>query len=767
MRERDHLGSNWLFFKGDAADADRYAFDDQEWQKVNVPHDFSIEGPFDKNNIMWAGYLPKGIAWYRKYIEFDNYQPGKKYFIEFEGVFRNSSVWVNGELLQTHRYGYTGFICDLTPYLYADKPNVLAVKVDNPDTFNESSDDREGWWYEGCGIFRNVWLISTGLLHVAKWGTFVTTPSISESEATVNIKTTLQNDAEHGQQYTLETDIADSEGNIITTLKNNGSIPSGGSEDIVQIAAIANPNLWSPDSPYLYNANTKVIVDGEISDTYRTPFGIRWYEFTSDKGFFLNGKHMQLRGMCIHHDFGGLGVALPDRANYKTVEVMKEMGCNLLRSSHNDASPSLMDACDQLGLLVWAETRYLDEAEVSLPPLRDLIHRNRNHPSIICWSLANTAGSADGKLTEYLKVMNDVAHEEDPTRLTAFGCEANTDANANGFAFVTSIMGYNGGGMGIDDRDHELYPERKMLISEFSSGRGARGIYEEIESNIDSTAILGDGRILALKGQYCSIYDLCTQFELEWSHIVKRPWLAGGAMWSGIEYWGETSGWPVVTSQFGVLDLCRFPKDTYYYFLQEWTDKPMVHIFPHWNWAGKEGSIIKVWCYSNCDSVELFLNGESLGSNPRNPLGHIEWEVPYNPGAIRAQGTVNGAVVCSHEIKTTGCAAKIELSADRTVLKADNRDLSFITVSITDKDGSFVPTACDKINVKVSGSGRLIGLGSGDPRSHENPKHSSMKAFNGLLLAVVQNNGQPGEIVVSVSSEQLESRLMVLSAASG
>jgi beta-galactosidase len=408
-------------------------------------------------------------------------------------------------------------------------------------------------------------------------------------------------------------------------------------------------------------------------------------------------------------------------------------------------------------MLVWAETRYLEDEKTPVPALIDLIHRNRNHPSIICWGLANTAGSEDDTLTSCLKALNDVAHAQDPTRPTVFGCEGNTDANANGFAFVTDIMGYNGGGMGIDDRDHQLYPERKMLISEFSSGHGARGIYDEAPSGTLNKLVLGDGRVVESDSRYISIYKLCKQFEKEWTHIAERPWLAGGAMWSGFEYYGESIGWPIITSQFGVLDICRFPKDAYYYFLQEWTDEPMVHVFPHWTWPGKEGQDIDVWSYTNCGSIRLFLNGEPLGEMQRKPLTHVEWKVPYEPGLLRAEGIIDGKVICSQEIRTAGNPAQLHISADRKRISSDSMDVSFVTISIHDFDCNFVPTAASSIDVKVSGQGRLIGLSSGDPRSHENPKDSCAKAFNGLLLAIVQSTGEPGSINVTATSNGLES----------
>jgi beta-galactosidase len=397
----------------------------------------------------------------------------------------------------------------------------------------------------------------------------------------------------------------------------------------------------------------------------------------------------------------------------------------------------------------------------TITSLIDLIHRARNHPSIICWSLANTAGSDDVRLTKALQVMNECVKKEDPTRPTAFACEENGDANKSGFALVTDIMGYNGGGMGKDDKDHELYPLRKMMISEFSSGRGARGNYKSEPVGETKTEKLGDGRVVSRTGHLTSIYDLCLSHEKEWRHIAERPFMAGGCMWSGIEYTGETNGWPVVTSQFGVLDLCRFKKDTYYYYLQEWTDKPMVHIFPHWNW--NKGDTINVWCYSNCTEVELFLNGKSLGRKTKVPLGHIEWKVPFQSGILSAEGLNNNKAVAGMQIKTAGKPSLIKTSADRNIIKADGNDLSFITVTVCDKDGNMVPTADNLVEVQVSG-GKLLGVCSGDPIAHDAPASGKIKIFNGMLLAVVQSNEHPGKILVTVKSEGLTSNLIDINA---
>jgi len=743
--------------------AEMPAYDDSEWKSVDIPHDWRISQEYNENNPPNNGFLPRGIAWYRKILKISPDYSGSKISIEFDGVFRNCTVWVNGKKAGSHLSGYTGFVLDITDLVdFNSAGNLLAVLVDDlhSDRGTGNRGGSEGWWYEGFGIYRHVKLVVTAPVYVSTWGTFVHTENVTEKSALVKVKTTISNETDKVQNIVVNTIFFSPKGKQIALLSGKLSIGAKSSSDIGQESNIANPDLWSPANPEIYKINTEILVNGVTADSYATPFGIRWFDFTSDKGFFLNGKHLQLRGMCIHHDFGGLGSALPDRAVYKTVEDAKNMGVNLIRSSHNDASPALMRACDELGMLLWAETRYLGSDDNAISSLTDLIRRARNHPSIICWSLANTAGSDDIRWTKALQAMNDCAKNEDPSRPTAFACEGNGDANKSGFALVTDIMGYNGGGMGIDDRDHELYPDRKMLISEFSSGRGARGIYKK-EDVGTKTETLGDGRVVSRTSQLTSIYDLCLSHEKEWRHIAERPFLAGGFMWSGIEYVGETNGWPVVTSQFGVLDLCRFEKDAYYYYLQEWTNKPMVHIFPHWNWH--KDDTVKVWSYSNCDNTELFLNGKSLGKKPKVPLGHIEWNVPFQEGVISARGYNNNKFAAEMQIKTAGVPEKLKASADRKIIKDDGNDLSFIKVTVCDKGGNMVSTADNIVKIEVTG-GKLLGVCSGNPMAHDDPTSGKIKAFNGMLLAVVQSSEHNKKIVVSVKSQGLTDDMVIIDA---
>ncbi|TAN14567.1 MAG: DUF4982 domain-containing protein [Chitinophagaceae bacterium] len=770
-RQIINIDRHWKFHEGRLSDAQAIDFNDAEWEIVNVPHDWRIHEQYNKNNRRLSGYLPKGIGWYRKYLDIKPEYADKRIFVSFDGVFRNSTVWVNGKEAGWHLSGYTGFVLDITKLInFHSGKNVLTVLVDNVDSNklvrphpqSEYGPGHEGWWYEGYGIYRHVNLIITNPVHVDTWGTFVYTKNDSRQSADVFIKTIIANQANTAHHIVVSSSIIDSRGKQMSSVSGKYTIGAGGHLEIRQETAVKNPRLWSPDHPNLYTVITKIISESKLSDVYKTPLGIRWFRFTADSGFFLNGNHLQLRGMNIHASFGGLGTALSDRANYYDIESAKKMGCNIIRSAHNDPSPSLIEACDKLGMLLWAETRYLGKDTFALATLHDMIKRDRNHPAIICWSLANNSGRNNLNLTEMLKVMNTLAKKMDPTRPTTFGCEANGDPNWTGFACVTDLMGYNGGGMNRDDKDHINYPNRKMLISEYSSGTGVRGNYRGRIAGKYKTDTLGDGRIFHT-GYLYSEYDLCRSHEEEWSHIAKRPWLAGGMMWSGFEYLGESMGWPVVTSQFGVFDVARFKKDAYYYYLQEWTKKPMVHIFPSWNWD-KRDSIIDVWCYSNCNEVELFLNGKSLGKKKKVPLSHIQWKVPYESGILSAKGyNANGKVIAQTEVRTARNPYQLTAKTDRSIIKANGNDLSFITIKVCDKNGTIVPHANNMIHVKVMG-GKLVGVCSGSPVDHTDPASTNMHAFNGMLLAIVQGEDHPGKILIQVSSDDLKPCTLVVKA---
>lgn len=763
VRQVVNIDKHWRFHEGDLPGAYLPGFQDADWENVDVPHDWRIHDHYSKDNERRNAYLPTGVGWYRKILDVKPAYEGKRIYISFDGVFDNYTVWVNGKKAGYHYSGYTGCVLDITALIdFHSSENLLAVLVDDKDSSDfvksykikggsEFAPGKEGWWYEGYGIYRHVNLVITNPVHLATWGTFVYTTNDSYKSADVQMDVNITNQTSHDCRLTVKNILLDPARKQVDVVSGKYTIDANGKICAHQKTKILNPKLWSPDRPDLYAVVTEIFVGGRLDDKYETPLGIRWFTFTPDSGFFLNGKRLELRGMNIHAGFGGLGTALPDEANEYDVALAKQMGCNIIRSAHNDPSPSLMNACDSMGMLLWAETRYLGRDSTSIDALHDMIDRDRNHPSIICWSLANNSGRNDTILTNTLKTLNAVVKQEDTTRPTVFGCEANGDPNKSGFALVTDVMGYNGGGMGRDDRDHKNYPDRKMLISEFSSGTGTRGVYKEMQVGDSGKETWGDGRTVQ-KGYIYSIYDLCKWHEEEWAHIAKRPWLAGGIMWSGIEYLGETSGWPVVTSQFGVFDVARFKKDAYYYYLQEWTKKPMVYIFPHWNWDKKD-SVINVWSYSNCDKVELFLNGKSLGVKNKIPLGHIEWKVPFEPGTLLAKGyDENGKLSAQYFVKTAGKDYKLSAKTDRKIIAADGNDLCFITIKVCDQNGTMLPDANNLIHVEVKG-GRLLGLCSGDPISHTDPASSNMHAFNGMLLAIVQSKLYSGEIKIRAISD--------------
>ena len=756
------IDNQWLFRKDDGSFSDFCKF---PARTLDLPHDWCIEeGAFAKENYIHSvreeghlefrhdSYLPRGCGMYQKCLEIPQLFENQRVFLEFDGVFGESTLFVDGIKAGENSSGYTGAVYDITPFAAGKKEVTLEMHV--------SAERMQGWWYEGGGIYRHVWLIIKPDTHLVPWGIAITTPEISENSARIHVEAEVAN-AAAGSELLVE---------ILYPESGSGSkllAQTEFSKESIDLT-IDSPRLWDIDSPHCYTARI-TLKKGSDLDVEYVSFGIRYFEFTPDKGFFLNGRHLQLRGGNIHHDFGGLGTALPDRAHEKNVEVLKEMGANMIRSSHNPAAPALMDACDRMGMLLWAETRNLHTDRGAEKDLTDLIRRDRNHPSVILWSLANTAGGQEGNrnLTTMLKTLHDLAKKLDPSRPTAVGLEGNADANANGFADTVDVVGYNGGGMGgKDDRDHIAYPDRCEVISEYSSGRGARGIYKEEEFGESGIfEILGDGRKLAKNGKYCSELALLQSHAREWEHVMANPHLAGGLMWSAIEYRGETCGFPVVTSQFGVLDLCRFPKDTYYYYQMLWTPKDVLHIFPPWKREVPAGTPVELYCCSNCDSVTLELNGKVIKENEVLPKDkYTVWELPYEPGTLVAVGKKKGKEVCRTRLVTPGKAAALKITPDRPTLSAGKKDLSFLRIDVVDEKGNFVPDGAIDLEVTVSGAGVLAGLCSGDPASHEKENTPFIRTFSGSALAIVRSNSSCGEIKVSVKGSGVSSAETLLHA---
>jgi beta-galactosidase len=717
----------------------------KDWQLVNVPHDWVVENSFVKDNSLGSqpavsGYLPTGIGFYRKEFEISESDKGKKISIEFDGVFRNSTVWVNGHLMGNHLSGYTPSNYDLTDVLrYGNEgKNVILVKVD--------ASEYEGWWYEGGGIYRHVWLIKTDRLHVDRFGTYVTTPSVSSEAATVSIQTTVKNENKSAKKITLVSKIVNNKGIVFDTKTSLQTIEPFSTNVVTQTAFIQKPLLWSPETPNLYKLQTEVIDDGSIVDTYETTFGVRTVDINKN-GVFLNGKLYPVKGTCNHQDFAGIGVALPDKINWYKLKLLKEVGSNAYRCSHHPPTPELLDMCDSMGLLVLDENRFLSSSEQGLKDLSTMLYRDRNHPSIFMWSMENEEwiqGTVTG--ARILETLVTTTHKIDPSRKVT--AAMNHARNDGGYSDVLDVVGYNYGDKQLAYvKDKEKYPERAMFCTESTSFISTRGEYA---NNREKTYVSNLSKWEPGWGPFPGE---------DWADIVKYPYLGGTFVWTGFDYRGEPTPyqWPSVTSHFGFMDICGFPKDGYYAYKAAWKNTPMVHLFPHWNWPGKEGDSIKVHCYTNCEEVELFLNGKSIGKQKAVPYAKLIWGLIYKPGKLEASGYNKGKIVTKDVVETTTAPAQISLNSDCNKLKADGRDVAVIKIAIKDAKGRVVPTANNLVTFSIEGPGKIIGTGNGNPSSHEPDKASQRMAFNGYCLVLVQAEKKKGEIKLKGSSENLKS----------
>jgi len=721
-----------------------------DWREINLPHDWAVEGTFVHDNSLGSqpagsGYLPTGIGFYRKEFEIPEEDKGKKISIGFDGIFRNSTVWVNGHLLGNHHSGYTPSNYDLTDVLRygSEGKNAILVKVD--------ATQPEGWWYEGAGIYRHVWLIKTDKLHVTRFGTYVTTPSVSEAEATVDIKTTLKNEYKVVKNITLVSKIVDNKGRVLDTKTTSQSIPPFYPIEISQTGAVLKPLLWSPEAPNLYKVLTEVSENGNIVDTYETTFGIRTVEINKN-GVFLNGKLCPVKGTCNHQDFAGIGVALPDKINRYKLKLLKEMGSNGYRCSHHPPTPELLDMCDSMGMLVLDENRHLSSSEEGLNDLAIMLYRDRNHPSIFMWSMENEEamqGTVMG--ARILETLVETTHRIDPSRKVT--AAMNHARNEGGYGDVLDVVGYNYGDKQLAYvKDKEAHPDRVIFCTEGTSFVSTRGEYvNSWWPQTCSNSILWQPGWGPYPGE-------------DWADIVKYPYLGGLFVWTGFDYRGEPTPfiWPGVSSQFGIMDVCGFPKDGYYAYKAAWTNEPVVHIFPHWNWPGKEGDTVKVHCYTNCNEVELFLNGKSQGKKKAEPYKKLIWPVVYKPGKLEARGYKAGKPVTKDVVETTTNPAQIALTSDVSILKADDCDVAVIKVSIKDDKGRIVPTADNLVKFSIEGPGKIIGTGNGNPGSHEPDKAGQRMAYNGYCLVLVQSGKQAGDIRLKASSGNLKGNEVVI-----
>ena len=740
-------------------------FADSAWRTVHLPHDYVIEGAFTpKGDASHGSMIPTG-AWYRKTFTLPASDKGKALWLDFDGIYRDSIVYLNGQKLGEHPCGYTPFHYDISRVANfgSGGKNVLAIQV--------NAQKQEGWWYEGGGIYRHVWLTTTDPVHIAPWGTFVSTqlpePTANKpaERTTVTVKTTLDvpNDFNGNAAYQVICSVLDPKGESAGSAAKTITLSATGT-DVSQQLTVARPALWSIETPNLYRLHTEIRQAGRVVDQTDTPFGIRTIRFDAEKGFFLNGKPVKIKGTCNHQDFIGVGVAMPDSVLNWRVKKLKEMGSNAYRMSHNPPTSELLDACDRQGMLVMDENRHLGDTEdgkaspttpyEDLHEVASMVLRDRNHPSIIQWSMCNEEGiqgSAHG--ADIFRAMKTVVDKLDGTRPVTAAMNGGYDT-AVGISSVTDVQGINYN-PGAYDRFHRAHPEIPLYGSETASAVGARGVYDWTKFD----RYYGDPAKFLVSAFDVNAPPWAQTAQVAWKAIAERPFVAGGYVWTGFDYKGEPTpfAWPDINSNFGIMDMCGFPKDSYYYYQAWWGDKATVHLLPHWNWAGHEGQNIRVWAYGNGDRVELFLNGKSIGAQLMPKYGHVEWEVPYASGTLEARSYAGGNLVAVDKVETTGAPVGLRLTTDRKILTADSEDITMVTVDVVDAKGRIVPTADNHVSFTLTGAGQIRGVGNGDPTCHEPDQASSRSVFKGKCMVLVGANDRIGEIRLTASAPGLKS----------
>jgi beta-galactosidase len=778
---RVHVSFNegWKFALDAGDEAARPGYDDSRWRELDLPHDWSIEGEFSENNPAspGGGALPGGIGWYRKTFRVSSGEKDRRTYITFDGIYRNSEVWINGNYLGKWPYGYTTFRYELTPWLkYGEEDNVIAVKVDNSAQPNSR-------WYSGSGIYRNVWLTTTGRIAVDQWGTFITTPEVSSEAALVRVSTQVNNSTGSKATVRLETSIYDHKNRrVAKTETDQVEVPSSGTT-VTRELTIKRPGLWSVENPQLYRVVTTIRSGQLLADRYETVTGIRSFRFDSERGFILNGEPVTIRGVCNHHDLGCLGAAINTRALERQLELLKEMGCNGIRTSHNPPAPELLDLCDRMGFIVMDEafdiwkvgkTEYdyhLDFEEWHRKDIEAMVLRDRNHPSVFIWSIGNEVmeqWERDGSGEAIATDLADIVRALDDTRPVTAACNDPAPHNPVIASGALDLIGFNYRDT-LWTRFPVTFPEGRFIGTETTSALATRGSYDMPSEIIRRWPARWDQPFRDGNPDLtCSAYDNCsapwgTTHRDSWKLIRSNAFLTGMYIWTGFDYLGEPTPywWPARSSYFGIIDLAGFPKDVYWFYQSEWTDKDVLHLFPHWNW--NPGQTVDVWAFTNCDEVELFLNGTSLGrQNKSSDDLNLVWKVPFEAGTLMAVGYRNGAELMRSEVHTAGEPASLALSPDRTELKADGEDLSFITVTVTDTNGNPVPHASNLVNFSVEGPGIIAGVDNGSQTSMEPFRADHRKAFNGRCLVVVKTLKEKGEVRLTASSEGLPEATTVL-----
>ena len=787
-RDRINFDKGWRFALVDSVQMSSPEYNDAGWRLLNVPHDWAIEGDFSASAPSGnsGGALPGGVGWYRKTFTVDGADKGKLFNIDFDGVYMNAKVWINGTLLGQRPYGYSSFRYDLTPYIIYGGNNVVAVRVDNSDQPNSR-------WYSGCGIYRHVWLNKTARTHVAHWGTHV----VAEGN---KVKVDVKVDNPDNAKFAVRNTLLDHEGRVV-----------GKATGIKSVIKVSKPRLWSCESPYIYTVRTEIVVGGKVVDTYETTTGFRTFKFDAAKGFSLNGKSMKINGVCQHHDLGCLGAAVNEDALHRQLRILKEMGTNAIRCSHNPPAPELLAMCDTMGFIVMDESfdmwrrrktqndyaRFFDEwAERDLT---DLVLRDRNHPSILMWSIGNevleqwSSADADNLTAEQANLILNAGHDAstlahgeelsvnsiltrnlcniirryDTTRPITAGCNEPDPKNHLFKSGALDIIGFNYHHQWVKDVPQN-FPGKPFIFSESVSALQTRGFYMMPSDSVYKAPVEWWLPYQDPSFQ-CSAYDnmhasWSSTHEETWDVVKHNDFVGGQFIWTGFDYIGEPTpyGFPARSSYFGIVDLAGFPKDSYYLYQSEWTDKQVLHLFPHWNWL--DGEQIDMWCYyNNADEVELFINGRSQGVKSKKDAHeyHLMWRVTFEPGEVKAVARKDGRVVAEKVIRTAGAPAALRLTSDRTHFGSNpNGDnLAFITVEVVDSDGNLCPRAEDQVFFEVEG-GRIVGVDNGNPVSMERFKDNKRKAFNGRCLVVVATDG--GDVKLKARGYQLQGGEMVI-----
>ena len=775
QRRVTDFDQGWRFHLGDVPNGQDTSLDDSNWRTLDLPHDWSIEGEFSERNPAGAGggALPGGVGWYRKTFTISASDTNRRVSVEFDGAYRNSEVWINGHYLGKRPYGYSSFSYGVTPYLrYGAERNVIAVRVDNSQQPNSR-------WYSGSGIYRHTRLVTTGRVHVDHWGTYLTTPVVTVDSARVSIRTTVRNDMHNDVPITLRTVVVDSAGTEVASVASVQTLPGDSVAEVAQELVVRRPALWSIERPSLYRALTRVNCGQTLCDDYTTPFGVRQFTFRADSGFFLNGVHLKIRGVCLHHDLGALGAAVNERALERQLQLMQGMGVNAIRTSHNPPAPELLDLADRMGFIVmdeafdmWAKQKtefdyHLDFPEWHERDLADMVRRDRNHPSVFIWSIGNEVmeqwKNGDSTAAPIARELAGIIRRLDPTRPITSGNNNGSPENPLFTAGVLDLLGHN---------YHEdawaqfpvQFPGQKFLITEAMSAYNSRGVYEQPSDSVavyftpyDTTQGQKPN-----KNYRISSYD---NRRASWGSLHEEslrlferyPFLSGMFIWSGIDYLGEPTPyeWPARSSYFGVVDLAGFPKDPYYLYQSEWTHAPMLHVFPHWNWTAHD--TVDVWAYTNADEVELFLNGVSQGVRRKEgEIRHVVWRLPFKPGVLRAVARTSGRVVFTREIRTAGRASRVVLTPDRATILADGKDLSFVTVTVVDEKGIPVPDAEPVVRLRLDGGATIAGVDNGDEIGHQGFQGDSVRLFAGRALVIVRSSRRVGGVTLSGASAGLQ-----------